>query len=49
MRQLSDPEGEDVEWLGHLRTSLIVDVNGPYGAPAQDYRSYSVLLLVVRP
>eukprot|EP01018_Ginkgo_biloba_P027729 Gb_19318 [translate_table: standard] len=40
----SVPEGSDKNTIGKSLPKLLVD--GPYGAPAQDYRKYDVLLLV---
>lgn len=45
----ADHEGDDVEMLGNNPYRLTVDINGPYGAPAQEYSKYNVLLLVVCP
>ena len=45
----SSHEADDVEMLGNSRYRLTVDINGPYGAPAQEYGKFNVLLLVVQP
>ena len=46
----ADNEAEDAKWLkANKHMALVVDINGPYGAPAQDHRNFNVLLLVVRP
>ena len=42
-----EEEDFDVEMRRPNRYELQVDVNGPFGAPAQDYSHYNVLLLVV--
>ena len=41
---LNRTETERVRFLFHSLPKLLVD--GPYGAPAQDFRNYDVLLLV---
>lgn len=45
--QLDADEETGLKVPAASRYKLVVHLNGPYGAPAQEYRDFNVLLLVV--